>query len=109
MIGIHSLNTLKKVLELLAGMLFYRIKSRLAGRLLFLLKQHGQPHEDGISLDIKTSQVDFAQMSMGSRRQVNKTFREWVAQGVIAKQGDRYIIKNISALEVVLVLDQGKD
>jgi len=93
------------VYELLAGMLFYPLKSRLAGRLLFLLKEHGQPHEDGVSLDIKMSQMDFARMSMGSRQRVNKTFREWVRDGVIEKRRGRYIIKDIAALENVLTLD----
>jgi len=45
------------------------------------------------------SQLDFARMSMGSRQRVNKIFRDWVKDGVLLKQGDKYIATNIELLK----------
>ena len=93
------------VYEVLGGMLFYPLKARLAGRLLFLLEHHGEPHEDGVALNMKLNQMDFARMSMGSRQRVNKAFREWVHDGVMEKRRDQYIIKDIDALKQAMVLE----
>ena len=91
--------------QLLAGMLFYSLKARIAGRILFLLRDHGVSEPDGLTLDVKLSQVDFARMSMGSRQRVNKAFREWMHDGVIERRGDRYIIKDVAALEKSLKIE----
>lgn len=94
----EHVNRTQLVYELLGGVLFYPLKARLASRLLFLLKHHGEPHEEGVALNLKLNQMDFARMSMGSRQRVNKAFREWVRDGVIEKRRDQYIVKNIDAL-----------
>ena len=86
------------VYGLLAGILFYPLKSRLAGRLLELLNKHGAKSSQGIELDMHMSQLDFARMSMGSRQRVNKIFRDWVKDGIILKQGDKYVITDLEAL-----------
>jgi CRP-like cAMP-binding protein len=86
------------VYDLLTGMLFYPLKSRLAGRLLHLVKKHGEESGNGIELDMHMSQIDFARMSMGSRQRVNKIFRDWVKQGIMEKDGDKYVIKDVMAL-----------
>jgi CRP-like cAMP-binding protein len=88
----------QRLYELMAGMLFYPLKSRLAGRLLNLAKKHGEVSADGVELDIHMSQLDFARMSMGSRQRVNKIFRDWVREGILLKQGDKYVIKDVIAL-----------
>lgn len=94
------------VFELMAGMLFYPLKARLAGRILWLAEHHGVPHPDGISLKVKLSQIDLARMTMGSRQRVNKTLREWVTSGVINRSGDYYVIQDVDALQAVLDVDR---
>jgi CRP/FNR family cyclic AMP-dependent transcriptional regulator len=89
----------RQIYELLAGMLFYPLKARLAGRMLDLLDKHGEVGEQGIELDIHMSQLDFARMSMGSRQRVNKIFRGWVKQGILLKQGHKYVITNLASLK----------
>ena len=91
---------------LLAGMLFYPLRSRLAGRLLSLMRKHGEISEQGVVLDMHMSQLDFARMSMGSRQRINKILRDWVKRGVIAKQGDKYVILDVDALRQELELDE---
>lgn len=86
------------VYELLAGMVFYPLKSRLAGRLLNLAERHGREVGEGIRLEVKMSQLEFAQMTMGSRQRVNKVLRDWVQRGILQKQKDFYIIADIDRL-----------
>ena len=86
------------VYELLAGMVFYPLKSRLAGRLLNLADRHGREVGEGIKLEVKMSQLEFAQMTMGSRQRVNKVLRDWVQRGILHKQKDYYIIADIERL-----------
>ncbi|MEM7361205.1 MAG: Crp/Fnr family transcriptional regulator [Pseudomonadota bacterium] len=95
---VEHMERTRQVYELLAGMLFYPLKSRLAGRLLDLAKKHGEPSSDGVELDMHMSQLDFARMSLGSRQRVNKIFRDWVKQDILLKQGDKYVIKDVEAL-----------
>lgn len=87
------------VYELLAGMAFYPLKSRLAGRLLNLAERHGREVGDGIKLEVKMSQLEFAQMTMGSRQRVNKVLRDWVQRGILQKQKDFYVIADIDRLK----------
>lgn len=87
------------VYELLAGMVFYPLKSRLAGRLLNLAERHGRETGDGIKLEVKMSQLEFAQMTMGSRQRVNKVLREWVQRGILHKQKDYYVIADMDRLQ----------
>lgn len=96
---VEHMERTRQVYALLAGMLFYPLKSRLAGRLLDLMKKHGEPGPEGIELDMHMSQLDFARMSLGSRQRVNKIFRDWVKQDILLKQGDKYVIKDIEGLK----------
>ncbi len=93
------------VFELMAGMLFYPLRARLAARILWFAKNHGVPHPDGVALNVKLSQMDFARMTMGSRQRVNKTLREWVSEGVISRSSDCYVIRNADALKAILDFD----
>ena len=54
---------------------------------------------DGLTLDVRLSETDFARMSMGSRQRVNKSFREWMYDGVIGKCRDHHIIKGVAYLK----------
>ncbi|RBP48318.1 Crp/Fnr family transcriptional regulator [Arenicella xantha] len=94
----ETISRSKLISELMADMLFLPLKSRLAGRLLWLAENHGDVTSRGIVLKMKLSQGDFANMVMGSRQRVNKAIREWVADGVVARQGDYYLIHDIDPL-----------
>lgn len=96
----------RRMYRLLAGMLFYPLRSRLAGRLLSLMRKHGEISEQGVVLDMHMSQLDFARMSMGSRQRINKILRDWVKHDVLAKQGDKYVILDVDALSQELKLEE---
>ena len=89
--------------EILAGVLFYPLKARVAGRVLILVQEHGNPVADGVLLDIKLSQNDFARLAMGSRQRVNRIFREWDKRGMVSTRNDYLLIRDVDALQNELV------
>ena len=95
----YSLQTLRAMHELVGGILFYPLKARVAGRLLHLLGDHGQEVEDGVLLDIKVSQNDFARLALGSRQRVNIIFRDWNNRGLVETRDDHLLIKDVALLE----------
>lgn len=94
----HIDNT-RKVCQLLGGMLFYPLRARLAGRLLYLAREHGEPGDGGVYLNVSLSQKDFARLSLGSRQRINKIFRDWFHAGIVLMKGDRYFISDVAALK----------
>lgn len=91
-------NNTRGLYEILSAVLFYPLRARVAGRVLQLMEEHGQPVEDGMLVDIKVSQNDFARLSMGSRQRVNTIFREWTKQGYIDTRNDCLLIKDARGL-----------
>jgi len=89
--------------EILSGVLFYPLRARLAGRVLLLMQEHGQRQEDGVLIDIKVSQNDFARLSMGSRQRVNAIFRDWARQGLVETRDEHLLIRDIDGLTAELV------
>jgi len=89
--------------EILSGVLFYPLRARVAGRLLLLIEKHGQSVDEGVLIDIKISQNDFARLAMGSRQRVNRVFREWHKQGLVETRGDHLLIRDIEGLQKEVV------
>ena len=89
--------------EILDGVLFYPLRARVAGRVLGLIQAHGQRVDDGIRIDIKLSQNDFARLSMGSRQRVNRIFREWDQQGLVELRDNHLLIRDVAGLEREMV------
>lgn len=96
---LHQVITARGLYELLGGMLFYPLHARVAGRLVELVQEHGQPVEEGILIDIKVSQNDFARLAMGSRQRVNRIFRDWDKRGLVVTRGDLLLIRDLEAFE----------
>jgi CRP/FNR family cyclic AMP-dependent transcriptional regulator len=100
----YNQELLRGIHEILAGILFYPLRSRVAGRLHYLLEEHGVPVEGGVLLELKLSQNDFARLAMGSRQRVNKIFRDWSARGLVITQGDRLLVRDVAELEQEIAL-----
>jgi CRP/FNR family transcriptional regulator, cyclic AMP receptor protein len=101
-----SVRRARQMSGLLAGMAFYSLRARLAGRILDLILHHGVEQELGICLDIKLSQNDFARLCLGSRQRVNKVFREWTEMGILGMHCDRYLIYDTAALQREIVTEE---
>ena len=95
----YNQNTLRGMHKLVSGILFYPLKARVAGRLLHLVDVHGQETDEGILLDIKVSQNDFARLALGSRQRVNKIFRDWTTRGLVDTRNDHLLIRDRDLLQ----------
>ncbi len=87
------------VYQILRTMVFHPLKSRLAGRILFMLKSIGVKAEDGYYLDQKLNQQDFANFAHGSRQRVNQILKEWDKEGIITIKDNRYFIRDLVRLK----------
>ena len=84
--------------EIISSVVFYPLRARVAGRVLQLIEEHGTAVNDGVLLNIKLSQSDFARLTMGSRQRVNTVFRDWTRQGLIDYRDEHLLIKSVSGL-----------
>jgi CRP/FNR family cyclic AMP-dependent transcriptional regulator len=87
-----------KMCELLGGMLFYPLKARLAGRLMWFAHNYGEETEHGTLINKKMSQQELADLTMGSRQRVNKALKAWQDSDILSMQDQRYLIKDIELL-----------
>ena len=95
----ENLRRSRQIYELMAAMVFYPLRARLAGRQLDLMTDYGISRDGGVLLDVQLTQNDFARLCLGSRQRVNKIFREWTEQGVLRMHRDKYILLDLRALE----------
>lgn len=108
-IFVHHVVRSRGIYILLMGMAFYPLRSRLAGRFLALIEEHGQKGDDGIYLDVHLSQNDFAQLSLGSRQRINKILSQWRERGIIELTSNRYLIRDLQALQQEMELTEVDD
>lgn len=102
----QSFRNMRGLYTLIAGILFSPLRVRVAGRLLHLIEEHGVETDDGILIDIKVSQNDFARLALGSRQRVNAIFSEWRTRGFLETRDDHLLITNRSMLEAEMQLDE---
>lgn len=95
----HNQEIIRGLHVLMTGILFYPLRSRVAGRLMDFARDHGRQTTDGLLLDIKVSQNEFARLSLGSRQRVNKVFRDWSQRGIVLTRDDHLLIPSLELLE----------
>jgi CRP/FNR family cyclic AMP-dependent transcriptional regulator len=80
-------------------LLFLGLKARVAKRLLGLVATSWDDlPSDGIALPWDVSQTDLANLSGGSRENVNRILSEFHKRGYVKRSGRRYVLTNIKAL-----------
>jgi CRP/FNR family cyclic AMP-dependent transcriptional regulator len=87
------------VYQVLRALVFHPLKSRLAGRVLFMIKNIGVKTDEGYYLDQKLNQQDFASFSHGSRQRVNQILKVWDKEGIMTIKDNRYFIRDIDRLK----------
>ena len=102
----YQVDRARGVYELLAGMVLYPLKSRLAGRLLSMADETGRVVSEGIQIPQKMSQSDLARLCMGSRQRVNKILREWQNQSLVVMLDDHYVITSLERLSEEVELSE---
>ena len=82
---------------------FLDLRSRLGKRLLVLGQLFGTPRADGsIRISLILSQQDLASHIGATRESVNKLIKQWEAEGLIAYDGRRLVIKNPQQLDQLI-------
>ena len=99
---IHTFRNMRGLYEIMSGILFSPLRVRVAGRLLHLIEEHGVDTDEGIMIDIKVSQNDFARLALGSRQRVNAVFSEWRARDLLETREEHLLIKDLDALRAEL-------
>ena len=72
--------------EIIEDTLFLNLPSRLAKKLLYLAKLHGQQTPQGLRINIKLSQQELGNLVATSRESINKQLRAWQEQGLLQVQ-----------------------
>jgi len=84
--------------NLMASMLFYPLKARVATRLLMVISLYGRREGQSAYLESTLSQSDFAKQASGSRQQVNRIFRQWEEEGMVRFADGQYHVPSIRRL-----------
>jgi CRP-like cAMP-binding protein len=84
--------------NLMASMLFYPLKARVATRLLNVIALNGRREGQSAYLETTLSQSDFAKLASGSRQQVNRVFRRWDEEGIVRFADGQYHVPSVKRL-----------
>lgn len=87
------------IYQILRTMVFHPLKSRLAGRILFMLQNNSTEADGGIFLDQKFSQQDFANFAHGSRQRINQILKTWEQEGIMSIKSNRYFVSDLERLK----------
>jgi CRP/FNR family transcriptional regulator, cyclic AMP receptor protein len=80
-------------------LLFLDLKGRVAKRLLQLVSpSHEEPPPDGSLLPSVVTHADLASLSGGSRENVTRILSEFQRRGLVAREGRRYVLKQVTGL-----------
>jgi CRP-like cAMP-binding protein len=90
---------MKRVSELVEDTLFLNLPLRLAKKLVSLSKAYGQPHEQGLRLDLNLSQEEWGDLVGTTRESINKQLRAWTEEGLIAVDRGYIVICDRRELE----------
>ena len=90
---------MKRVSELVEDTLFLNLPLRLAKKLLSLAHAYGEPHAEGLRLDLKLSQEEWGDLVGTTRESVNKQLRAWTEDGLITVDRGYIVIHNRRELE----------
>jgi CRP-like cAMP-binding protein len=90
---------MKRVSEFVEDTLFLNLPLRLAKKLASLSRAYGQPHEQGLRLDLKLSQEEWGDLVGTTRESVNKQLRAWTEEGLITIDHGYIVIHDRSELE----------
>ncbi len=85
--------------QILKSMLFNPLKSRLAGRILHIVKDLEINQDGSVYIDAKISQKELANQTHGSRQHVYKILKQWTEDGIILTKGSKFFIPNVSRLK----------
>jgi CRP-like cAMP-binding protein len=88
-----------RMCELLSGMLFYPLRARVAGRLVWFAQHYGMQTSDGILIQKKMSQQELADLTLGSRQKVNQILKQFEHEQILGLTAKTFLVKDVNALK----------
>ena len=88
---------LRRLTEQAGDLIFLDLGGRLAKLLLRLAENHA-PVENGVVLDLRLSQSDFAHMVGATRPAVNRVLQQLAARGLISVDGHVIVLRDVAGL-----------
>jgi CRP-like cAMP-binding protein len=89
----------RRTSELVEDLMFMKVPSRLARRLLALARLFGVPAEPGVRIDMKLSAQDLGDLIGASGENVARQLALWSDQGVVEQAGPQIVLLRPEALE----------
>ncbi|MBZ0091924.1 MAG: helix-turn-helix domain-containing protein, partial [Sulfuricellaceae bacterium] len=83
----------------LEDVLFLDVEARLAKRIMALARIYGRNYGASVHIDLKMSQQELANLVGISRESVNKYFKAWEKERVIASQQGCIVINQLQVLQ----------
>lgn len=90
---------IKRVSEFVEDTLFLNLPLRFAKKLLSLSQTYGQPHAQGLRLDLRLSQEEWGDLVGTTRESINKQLRAWTEEGLITMDHGYIVIRDRRELE----------
>ena len=92
-------NRLRQMDAFLEDVLFLDVEARLAKRIMALARIYGRNYGASVHIDLKMSQQELANLVGISRESVNKYFKAWEKERVIASQQGCIVINQLQVLQ----------
>jgi len=89
----------RSLTESLEDTMLLGLETRLARRLLALLKQYGKQVEGGMMIDATLRQGELGEMVGKTRESVNKQIRTWTKEGLLTMAGGYITVHDVEALQ----------
>jgi CRP-like cAMP-binding protein len=89
----------RRTSELVEDLMFMRVPSRLARRLLALARLFGVSAEPGVRIDMKLSAQDLGDLIGASGENVGRQLALWSEQGVLSHAGSEIVLLRPEGLE----------
>ena len=83
-----------------SGVAFDDIRSRVAGALLALGDEFGEPAPDGVRIRLRLSQGTLAALVAASRENVNRALSVLAASGAVSQRQGHFVVHDRAALEI---------
>ncbi len=96
-------NRLRQMDAFLEDVLFLDVEARLAKRIMALARIYGRNCGASVHIDLKMSQQELANLVGISRESVNKYFKAWEKEGIIAIRQGCMLVKQAQILQSLAV------
>jgi CRP-like cAMP-binding protein len=90
-----------------SGVAFDDIRRRVAGALLALVDEFGEPTDEGVRIRLRLSQATLAALVAASRENVNRALSSFMSARVVSQRNGHFFVHDRAALEEASTTSRG--